>query len=234
VARSIGCVATFMPKPWSDGFGSGAHMNLSLADLTTGRNTFAAGDGLAPRGDHGYTDLAYHFTAGVLRHAEAITAVVCPTVNSYKRLFPYGRMREMSWAPVYQAYGHNNRTLICRLPMNRHCLELRHVDSACNLYLGTALSLAAGLEGIAEKLDPGAPIEFDTYTVAESELAKMGAPRLPRTLADALDALEGDALAKEVLGAEFHATFLEYKRAEWEDYCMAVGEWEREKYLRLW
>ncbi len=234
VARSIGCVASFMPKPWSDGFGSGAHLNASLADLETGRNTFEAGDGTASRGDHGYTDLAYHFTAGVLRHAEAITAVVCPTVNSYKRLFPYGRMREMSWAPVYQAYGHNNRTLICRLPMNRHCLEVRHVDSACNLYLGAALSFAAGLAGIREKLDPGEPIEFDTYTVEESELAEMGAPRLPRTLADALDALEADALAKEVLGAEFHATFLEYKRAEWEEYCMAVGEWERDKYLRLW
>lgn len=234
VARSIGCVASFMPKPWSDGFGSGAHVNASLADLETGRNLFEAGDGLAARGDRGYTDLAYHFTAGVLRHAEAITAIACPTVNSYKRLFPYGRMREMSWAPVYQAYGHNNRTLICRLPMNRHCLEVRHVDSACNIYLGAALTFAAGLAGIREKLDPGAPIELDTYTVEEAELARMGAPRLPRTLADALDALEGDALAKEVLGPELHATFLKYKRAEWEDYCMVVGEWEREKYLRLW
>jgi glutamine synthetase len=232
VARSIGCIATFMPKPWSDAFGSGAHMNVSLADVRSGTNLFAAPGGDS-RGGHGYSELAYHFTAGVLRHSKAITAVVCPTVNSYKRMVPYGRMREMSWAPVYQAYGHNNRTLVCRLPMNRRCLEVRQADSACNFYLGTALVLAAGLAGIRERLDPGEAVEYDTYRFSEPELAKRGVERMPRTLAAALDAFAQDDLAKATFGEALHETFLAYKRAEWEEFCLEVTGWERDKYLHL-
>src|SRR5438270_1580657 len=96
VARSLGCFASFMPKPFVDSFASGAHLNVSLAD-DAGANAFAGGDG--------YTELAYQFTAGVLRHADAITALACPTVNSYKRLVPHGFMREITWAPVYAQYG---------------------------------------------------------------------------------------------------------------------------------
>ncbi|MDH3694410.1 MAG: hypothetical protein OER96_07570, partial [Gammaproteobacteria bacterium] len=178
VARNIGCIASFMPKPWSDAFGSGAHMNVSLADKESGKNLFENENKNESPGEHGYSELAYHFTAGVLKHAGAITAVVCPTVNSYKRLEPYGRMREMSWAPVYQAYGHNNRTLICRLPMNRFCLEVRQPDSACNFYLGAAMIFAAGLEGIREKLDPGKAVDFNTYDMDDHELAQSGIHRL--------------------------------------------------------
>ena len=98
--------------------------------------------------EEGYDEVAYQFTAGVLEHAGAITAVLAPTVNSYKRLLPRGLMNEISWAPVFRAYGYNNRTLMLRLPVNRRCLEIRVADSAANLYLGTALVLAAGLDGI--------------------------------------------------------------------------------------
>lgn len=234
VARSIGCIASFMPKPWSDAFGSGAHMNVSLADKKSGRSLFEAESKDKSPGGHGYSELAYHFTAGVLQHSGAITAIVCPTVNSYKRMEPYGRMREMSWAPVYRAYGHNNRTLVCRLPMNRHCLEVRQADSACNFYLGTAIVLAAGLEGIRDKLDPGEPVEFNTYDKTDAELAEAGIHRLPQTFAAALDEFENDPLAKEVIGEAFHATFLKYKRAEWYAYNLEVTPWEREQYLRLW
>jgi len=235
VARTLGCIATFMPKPWSDAFGSGAHFNISLAGLESGDNLFKAAAGGTSRGDHGYTDLAYHFTAGLLRHAEAITAVACPTVNSYKRLEPYGRMGEMSWAPVYRAYGHNNRTLMCRLPAGRHCLELRTADSACNTYLAAGLAVAAGLEGVREKLDPGEAVEFDTYDPKnQAELTRVGAVRLPRTLGDAVDAFAGDDLAKETFGAAFHESFVAYKRAEWEEYCLDVSEWERARYLHQW
>lgn len=234
VARKLGCMASFMPKPWSHAFGSGAHLNISLASLKTGRNAFTAASGKKGRRGHGYDDLAYHFTAGVLRHALAITAVVCPTVNSYKRLTPRGHMNEMSWAPVYQAYGHNNRTLMCRLPVNRHCLELRNADSAVNFYVGTALAVAAGLEGVRRRLDPGEPVEIDTYSVSEEELERRGIHRLPRTLGQALDAFASDELAKATLGPEFHASYLAYKRAEWQEYCLVVGEWERERYLQVW
>jgi glutamine synthetase len=235
VARTLGCVASFMPKPFSDGFGSGAHINVSLAARESGENAFAAesGDG-AFAAEAGYSHLAYRFAAGVLRHSGAITAIACPTVNSYKRLLPVGLMDHISWAPVYRAYGHNNRTLMCRLPMNRHCVELRIADAACNFYLATAITVAAGLEGIREELDPGDPVNDDTYEVGEEALAARGVERLPRTLGEALDELERDELAREVLGEELHRTFLDCKREEWRAYNTVVSEWERDRYLLLW
>jgi len=233
VARSIGCFASFMPKPFVDSFASGAHLNVSLVDAS-GDNAFAGGDGNSSVRDPGYTELAYRFTAGVLRHADAITALACPTVNSYKRLLPHGFMREITWAPVYAAYGENNRTLMCRLPVNRRALELRTADSGCNFYLVTALTLAAGLEGIRDELDPGDPVNADTYKIMEDPERRDSLSRLPRNLGDAVDAFERDELAREVLGPEFHKTFVDYKRGEWETYNTIVTEWEREQYLRLW
>jgi len=234
VARTLGCIATFMPKPFDHNFGSGAHVNMSLADLETGENRFEAGVDAGANGHRGYSQLAYHFTAGVLRHARAITAVACPTVNSYKRLLPVGLMDHITWAPVYQAYGHNNRTLMCRLPMNRRCTELRIADSASNFYLVMGLALAAGLEGIREELDPGEPVNVDTYSVADAELARRGVHRLPRTLGEAIDAFEADDLARETFGPEFHDSFVKLKRGEWETYSTVISEWEREQYLHLW
>jgi glutamine synthetase len=233
VARSIGCIATSMPKPWSEAFGSGAHINISLASKN-GRNAFVAPNAAKSRAGRGYSDLAYHFTAGVLHHLNAITLVACPTVNSYKRLNPRGKMNEMSWAPVYGAYGHNNRTLVGRLPMNRRCLEVRHVDSATNFYLSAAMILAAGLDGIAKKMDPGEPCEFNTYAYTEEELESRGIRRLPKDLGAAIDAFSGNSLAKRVMGTEFQASYVAYKRREWDDYRLTVDTWEKQRYLHLW
>ena len=234
VARTLDCVATFMPKPFDHNFGSGAHVNMSLADLETGENRFEAAAEQAANGHRGYSPLAYHFTAGILRHARAITAVACPTVNSYKRLLPVGHMNSITWAPVYQAFGHNNRTLMCRLPMNRRCTELRIADSASNFYLVMALTLAAGLQGIREELDPGEPVNVDTYTVGDEQLAQRGVHRLPRNLGEAVDAFETDELARETFGDEFHASYVKLKRGEWDAYGTVISEWEREQYLHLW
>jgi glutamine synthetase len=232
VARSLGCIATYMPKPWSEAFGSGAHINMSLA--RDGDNAFKAKEGSASAEARGYSALAGQFTAGVLKHIHAITLVACPTVNSYKRLTPRGKMNEMSWAPVYAAYGHNNRTLAARLPMNRHCLEVRHVDSATNFYLSAAMILAAGLAGIREKLPVGAACELNTYAYTEHQLAEMGIHRLPRTLGEAIAAFREDAFAKEVMGPDFHDAYVKYKEAEWQDYCLTVGDWEAKRYMQLW
>jgi glutamine synthetase len=234
VARTLGCFACFMPKPFDHGFGSGAHVNMSLADLETGENRFEFQGDPSENGHHGYTELARQFTAGVLRHAPAITAVACPTVNSYKRLLPYGFMDHITWAPVYQAYGYNNRTLMCRLPMNRRCLELRIADSATNFYLVMGLTLAAGLQGIREGLHPGEPVGIDTYSVSDEQLATDGVHRLPRTLGEAVAAFEADELARKVFGAEFHDSFVKLKRVEWETYNTVVSRWEKDLYLRLW
>lgn len=232
VARRLGGFASFMPKPSSSAFGSGAHINISLADAATGENLFA---GESARGHvPGYTDLALAFTAGVVRHGEAMSAVLCPTVNSYKRLLPRGLMDEISWAPVYRAYGSNNRTLMCRLPMNRRCLEIRTADSACNLYLGLALAIAAGLAGVAEGLDPGAPVNVDTYKTPAEELTALGVHRLPANLGSAVDAFESSELAAATFGKQFHSDYASYKRAEWNEYNTVVDRWETRKYLKLW
>lgn len=233
VARELGCIASFMPKPMQTSFGSGAHLNISLADAT-GANAFAAPDAVDGDPASRYTDLAYQFTAGVLEHAPALTAVLAPTVNSYKRLLPRGLMREISWAPIYAAYGFNNRTLMARLPVNRHCLEVRIADSAVNFHLGLALTLAAGLDGIRRGLKPGDPVSTDTYSFTEKELAAQGVHRLPHTLGDAVRAFEESEFVREVLGDEVTDHYAEYKAAEWLEYNTVVSAWERDKYLRLW
>lgn len=242
VARTLGCFASFMPKPLQSSFGSGAHLNVSLVDLATGANAFEsqtarAGAGQTPgllEVEKAFSPTAYHFTGGVLEHAAAIMAVLCPTVNSYKRLLPRGLMQEISWAPVFAAFGYNNRTLMCRLPVNRRCLEVRTADSAVNFYLGTALVLAAGLDGIRRELKPGDPVNVDTYKMTDAELADMGVHRLPLTLGEAVDAFEASDFVRGVLGAELHASYAAAKRAEWLEYNTVVSEWERAKYLRLW
>jgi glutamine synthetase len=238
VARSLGCIATFMPKPTQTAFGSGAHLNISVADLDTGRNLFE----LTPPArcaeqmsiDGAYDTIAYRFTAGVLAHADAVTAVLAPTVNSYKRLLPRGLMNEISWAPVYRAYGNNNRTLMLRLPSNRRCLEVRVADSAANPYLGAAMTIAAGLDGIRRQLDPGEPVNFDTYKTSPADLEKAGVHRLPSTLGEAIEEFARSDFARETLGEAMHASYVELKRAEWLTYNTVVSDWEREQYLRLW
>jgi glutamine synthetase len=238
VARSLGCIASFMPKPTQKAFGSGAHLNISLAD-NDGRNLFeraAPGGhvgGLVPV-DAGYEELAYQFTAGILEHAGALTAVLAPTVNSYKRLLPIGLMNEISWAPVFRAYGHNNRTLMLRLPVNRRCVEVRVADSAANIYLGTALVIAAGLDGIRRTLKPGDPVNVNTYEATPAQLAAASLERLPSTLGEAIEEFAGSDFAREILGEDVHRSFTELKRAEWLAYNTVVSQWEKDTYLQLW
>jgi glutamine synthetase len=143
-------------------------------------------------------------------------------------------MDEISWAPVYAAYGYNNRTLMCRLPGNRRCLEVRVADSAVNFYLGAAVTLAAGLDGIRRGLKPGGPVNYDTYQRTDEELAAAGVHRLPSTLGSAVEAFRSSELMAEALGSEVHAAYTKYKQAEWLEYNMVVGDWERAKYMELW
>lgn len=237
VARSLGCFASFMPKPFQASFGSGAHLNVSLAREDDGTNAFespAAQSDPDTTVDKTFSRLAYNFTGGILEHAPALMAVLSPTVNSYKRLMPRGLMQEISWAPVFAAYGYNNRTLMCRLPANRRCLEVRTADSAVNFYLASAVVLAAGLDGIRREIKPGDPCNVDTYKLNDTDLADMGVRRLPRTLGEALDAFESSEFLRDVLGSELHSSYAATKRAEWDEYNTVVGEWEQAKYLRIW
>jgi len=219
VADSIGAVATFMPKPFANDFRSGCHFNMSLADLSTGENLFAPEPDLNPFAQkHGIplSRKAYHFAAGLLKHAPALTAVTSPTYNSYQGLIAQGEMPDISWAPVLTAYGRNNRSAMLRLPLNRYCVENRAPDMSCNPYLAAALTLAAGLEGIEQELDPGEPLNDDCYSRSRTELAARGIHFLPRTLLHAIEAFEKDPLVDAAFGAEFKAIYVQQKTREWE------------------
>lgn len=230
LARQQGYFASFMPKISGDKTGSGAHYNMSLADIDSGKNLFE--DLNDPRGCK-LSKLGYHFIAGVLRHAKAVVAVTCPTVNSYKRLVRQGSMSGFTWAPVYICYGNNNRTNMLRIPLAGGRVECRAADISTNLYLGAALILAAGLEGIREGLDPGEPHTENMYNYALDELDAMGIDLLPRTLSEAIDAFAADPLAKTVMGPLMHQTFTDFKRQEWEEYHTHISDWEIKRYLKF-
>ena len=230
VAKQHGLAATFMPKPYTSAWGSGAHFNMSLTDSETGQNLFRDADD--PRG-RGWSKTAYGFVAGILRHAPALAAVCTPTVNSYKRLQPRLSDGTVSWAPVWASYGDNNRSCMLRLPRNRPAVENRGVDSAANANLAAAFPLAAGMEGIAEGLDPGDPIEDLTYdwTASGPGNGAPGATRLPRNLLEAVEAFDADPLPHAVFPEQLATSYVAMKLAEWDDYHRVVTDWERSAYL---
>ena len=232
VAAKHGLLATFMPKPFADKTGNGAHFNMSFADAKTGKNLFA----IKPEDDSrglGLSSLGYSFVAGILRHGRALCAVLAPTVNSYKRLIRRGAMSYYSWAPVFNSFGTNNRTNSVRIPMGGGRCESRNADSSCNPYLAAALVLAAGLEGVREGLNPGEPHHENLYELSPAELEKIGVQELPRTLAEAVDAFEADPFVEKIIGKELKDEFIRYKREEWTDYHQSVSQWEIDRYARL-
>ncbi|MEM8614392.1 MAG: type III glutamate--ammonia ligase [Cyanobacteria bacterium P01_H01_bin.105] len=228
LAREAGYFASFMPKPFANQTGSGAHYNMSLADLETGKNLFEAPDD--PRG---LSKLGYQFIAGVLKHAKAIVSVTCPTVNSYKRLVRKGSMSGFTWAPVYICYGNNNRTNMLRIPLGGGRVECRAADISTNLYLGAAMILAAGLEGIREGMEPGEPHTENMYLYSLEELKDMGIEILPKTLGDAIAAFAADPLSKQVMGPLMYQTYIDVKTQEWEEYHCHISDWEIQRYLKF-
>ncbi|MGD8529134.1 MAG: type III glutamate--ammonia ligase [Methyloceanibacter sp.] len=230
IAQKHGYFASWMPKPFADRTGSGAHYNMSLESLETGQNLFK--DDNDPRGC-GLSNLGYQFVAGVLRHLPAISAVVSPTVNSYKRLIKQGSMSGSTWAPVFVCYGNNNRTNALRIPLGGGRVELRASDSANNPYLGAAMVLSAGLEGIREELDPGDPHTENMYNKTPEELEELGIALLPRTLEEAIDAFETDPFSRAVMGDEMFKAYAAFRREEWEAYHNHVSDWEQDRYLNF-
>lgn len=231
-AKEEGLIATMMPKPFADKTGTGAHFNMSLYDLASGRNLFASKPAEDPRG-LGLTELGYHFIGGILRHGKALCATFAPTVNSYKRLVRQGAMTYFSWAPVFNSYGSNNRTNSIRVPAGGGRCESRNVDGSVNPYLAATLALAAGLEGIREKIDPGKPNEDNLYTISDAERRERKIDFLPQTLQEAVAAFAADPLIEATLGRELRDEFISYKTSEWESYHLAVSRWEVERYSHL-
>jgi glutamine synthetase len=231
-AKEEGLIATMMPKPFADKTGCGAHFNMSLYDLESGSNLFARSPSDDPRG-LGLTDTGYHFIGGILRHGRALCAAFAPTVNSYKRLVRQGAMSYFSWAPVFNSYGSNNRTNSVRVPMGGGRCESRNADGAVNPYLAATLALAAGLEGVREKIDPSEPNDDNLYTISDQERKGRNIDFLPQTLQEAVAAFATDPLIEMTLGKELKDEFIKYKTAEWDEYHLSISEWEVERYSHL-
>ena len=227
IARELGMVCTFMPKPMSDRTGSGMHMHLSISPLNKQKNLFADS---SDKRNLGLSKLAYQFLGGLLKHAPALAALCAPTVNSYKRLVVGRSLSGATWAPAYISYGDNNRTTMVRVPKGR--LELRLSDSACNPYLATAAVITTGLDGIDSELDPGEPHNINHYDLPAGELERMGIGVLPQSLHQAVDALERDELFARTLGQDFIKEFIMLKRMEWVEYQRHVSDWEVNRYLQ--
>ena len=227
IAREFGMIATFMPKPFSNRTGSGAHFHISIGNAET-RNLFhdaSDSQGLS------LSTMAYHFVGGILEHARALTAICAPTVNSYKRLVVGRSLSGATWAPAYVAYGDNNRTACVRIPGGR--IEFRLPDSGSNPYLVSAALLAAGLDGIDRKLDPGKPNNTNLYEWSAAQLAAEGIRVLPQNLLEAITELERDEVVCGALGPELSKEFIELKRMEWTEYARHVSDWETNRYLEF-
>lgn len=227
IAHELGAICTFMPKPFSNRTGSGMHMHLSIADKASGNRFHDKSD---QRG-LGLSKLAYHFLGGLLAHAPALAAICAPSVNSYKRLVVGRSLSGATWAPAFISYGDNNRTSMVRIPYGR--IELRLTDSCANPYLASAAVIAAGLDGIDRKLEPGEPHNFNHYTASPEELQQRGIQVLPQSLHEAIVALDSDPLFAEKLGSNLIGEFSRLKRMEWVEYQRFVSDWEVNRYLEF-
>jgi glutamine synthetase len=228
IAHEMGMICSFMPKPFTDKPGNGMHMHMSIMD-EGGKKSLFHDD--SDETGHGLSPLAYHFLAGILEHAPAICAIAAPTVNSYKRLAVSHSVTGSTWAPSYVSYGNNNRSTMVRIPYGR--LELRLPDGSCNPYLTTAAIIAAGLDGVERKLNPGAGNAGNLFAHTHAELEEMGIGILPQTLIEATDALEKDTILCEALGEGVSKEFINLKRAEWAEYQRHVSDWEIKRYVEF-
>src|SRR6266516_813137 len=229
LAEQHGMIATFMPKPFTQLTGNGCHFHMSLWDGET--NLFLDEDD--PRG-LGLSETAYKFIGGLKQHAREYSDVTAPTVNSYKRLKLGSTTSGATWSPVWISYGYNNRTQMLRIPGPGR-IEDRTIDGSTNPYLAAAVVLAAGLDGIDKKLDPGEPNSDNLYDVPFEDLRKRGLETLPSNLLEATMELERDDVLREALGKGQGEDYLDYfirgKRDEWCRYHGQVTPWEITEYL---
>ena len=231
--RKYGWIATFMPKPWTGKAGSGMHIHLGLFDPKTGRNHFYDSK------SYGHvSQKCRYFIGGILEHARALCAVVAPSVNSYKRLVPGYE------APVYVAWSKRNRSALVRVPEyfpekeKEARFEFRCPDPLCNPYLVYAAALAAGLDGIKKKIDPGDPLDVNVYHLSGAERKKLGIDVLPSSLKEALSEWNSDDICVQAMGKENAEKYAAIKMQEWKEYephmssdKTEVTSWELQKYI---
>ena len=228
VAAEHGFTAVFMPKPIPDDNGNGLHTHVSL--WSGGRNVFY--DPNDPYAE--LSETARHFIGGILEHARALAAITNPTVNSYRRLIPGYE------APVYLVWSKANRSAAIRVPFYHRGdergrrIEFRSPDPTVNPYLAFAAIIAAGLDGVKRKLDPGDPVDENVYKMTPERRRQLGIRQLPRSLDEALDELESDnEWLKPVFGKEILETYIELKREEARKLAAHASPAEYAEYLLL-
>ncbi len=227
LAEADGLVFSMMPKPFANQPGSGMHFHVSLWEAG-GAPGAAKPRCLFDDPQRELSALAGHFIAGVLQHSAALCAIAAPTVNSYKRLVVGESLSGTSWAPACVAHGPNNRTALVRTLPGR--FEWRLPDASANPYLATAALIAAGLDGVDRRLDPGPACPDDLFELPLAAIRERGIPVLPQQLGDAVDALAADAVLRDALGETLSAEFIRLKRIEWTQYARHVSDWEMARY----
>ena len=216
IAKRHGLHATFMPKPKTGVHGSGLHLSFSL--FQEGKDVFAD-----KSDEYGLSKEAYYFMGGLMKHISGIAAITNPLVNSYKRL-----------TPGYGAWSAKNRSPLIRIPLTGDgimAIELRCPDSAANPYLALAVCMAAGLDGIKQKIVPPSPVDRNISDLTEEERNAMQITLLPGSLGEAVAELKKDDFLCQVLGQEFVDGYINAKEEEWHEYLRQVSDWETEKYL---
>ena len=219
IAEKHGLRATFMPKPFSNLTGNGCHVHHSVWTPDTKTCVFADDSD-----EMGLSETAYHFLGGLMAHGAAMCAITNPTVNSYKRINAPATLSGATWSPSSVTYGGNNRTHMVRIPDGGR-LEFRLADGAANPYLLQAVLLAAGLDGIDRKLDPGKRLDIDMYT--EGHKAR-GAKKLPLNMLDALREFGKDKYLGQAMGTEFSQAYVKLRMREWDQFTYHLSQWERE------
>ncbi|MBN2243627.1 MAG: glutamine synthetase [Acidobacteria bacterium] len=213
--------ATFMPKPFFGQNGSGLHFYQAL--FKDGVNAFSdAGS------RYSISTVGLNYIAGVLEHARGMVVITNPLVNSYKRLTPDFE------APTHVAWSEVNRNPLIRLTNRRGegtFMEYRLPDPSCNPYLSLAAALAAGMEGIRRKLDPGPPVNKDIFKMSQRERSRLRVDVLPNDLSEAVRAFQKDKFLQNALGSRISSHIIQAKRSEWEEYIGQVHPWELDRYL---
>ncbi len=221
IAEKHGLRATFMPKPFANLTGSGCHAHVSL--WQGGKNAFDDA-----KDELGLSKTGYQFVGGLMAAAQEICAITNPTVNSFKRINAPVTLSGATWSPNSVTFTGNNRTHMIRVPEGGR-FEFRLPDGAANPYLMPAAILAAGLDGIARKADPGKALDINMYT--EGHKAPAGTKKLPLNLLDAIRLTDGSKVLRRELGAEFVDAYVKLKTGEWNDYARTLTDWERKHTL---
>ena len=222
IAEKFGYRVTFMPKPFQHLSGNGCHAHVSVWDKSGKKNLF-----LQDNDELGLSQLAYWFIGGVLHSADSMAAMFIPTVNSYKRIDAAVTTSGATWSPNAITYSGNNRTHMIRIPDSGR-FEIRLMDGATNPYLLQAAIIAAGLDGAANKRDPGKRVDLNMYT-EQNKVRNLR--KLPANLLDAIRLLDASEVARSAFGDEFIDSYVKLKNEEWQRFMRAISPWERDHTL---